>query len=365
MKPRPALRSALLVSLLAAALVPVFADPVTEYYVADRNGIAYERIEPYRKDEFPWVLAVTRDADLEIRALEGAKGEIARWETILSSGSIVTRRYFEEGILRERTSYAYGRPTEMVAATEDGATVTISYAYDGDRLASVTTKDAHGATTRTDTVLYTRSGFAYAVRSVLADGRVEIDAELNLPSKGGDAWKTLGDRELVRKRDRDGNLVYEAVFEKGVVTERISNEYVEKKIRRKTVERPVDGISSVDEYDERGRIMSEISYKGGAELRTAAWSYDRNGRLASVRTTTADSVTLVDYIYRDDGSLASERHSADGELEKVVSYGENEVRTEEYYWKGKVFARTRFEGGKKVSEELLKDGAVVRTRVFP
>ncbi len=362
---RPSALRALAAALVLVASSDARAQATVDHYVSDGNGIAYERIPSYRKEEFDFTVAVSREADRETRTLYERGVERRRWETESADGRIAATRYFEDGILREECAYRDGRPALMTERGADGAAIVHRYVYEGFRISSVIVENGSGRAVRTDTPLYAADGSSYGVRRSFADGRIELEAESGTPSRQRDSWQARDGRETSRKRDGNGNLVFEAVIEKGVTIERTTVEYDGAVIRKRTVEAPVVGTATVSDYDADGRLSVGTSYRDGAVSSRSDYSYDATKRLASVRMTEGATTTLVEYVYASDGSLAAEYHSRDGSPELKISYEPGGVRVEEYYHGGRIFARARFERGKKVSEAIIVNDVIVRERTFP
>jgi hypothetical protein len=72
----------------------------------------------------------------------------------------------------------------------------------------------------------------------------------------------------------------------------------------------------------------------------------------------------TDYTYDPLGTIIVQNDSKDGDLVKVTTYESPTSRIEESWDQGAPFARVRFEDGRKVLEEIIMDGIVVRSRSF-
>lgn len=104
--------------------------------------------------------------------------------------------------------------------------------------------------------------------------------------------------------------------------------------------------------------------RGGSPASLARFGYDAEGRLASERIEEGGAVALREYAYDAEGKLLSGTESLNGAVVKVTRYEPDGARTEELYAHGAAVARIRYEDGRRVREEILKGGVVVRTRVF-
>jgi hypothetical protein len=72
----------------------------------------------------------------------------------------------------------------------------------------------------------------------------------------------------------------------------------------------------------------------------------------------------VQYRYSDSGGLDTEEHFVEGALvKKVVVLSPDSTRTELYY-EGELAVRYTMRGGRKVDEEILSGGEVVKRREF-
>jgi len=113
-----------------------------------------------------------------------------------------------------------------------------------------------------------------------------------------------------------------------------------------------------------GKPLVLTSEADGAAVSVERRAYDESGRLSTVETTARGRTTLVENAYDEQGALYSTRTSSGGAMISLVRYESPGVRVEELYDAGQAFARVRYEDGRRVLEEILKDGVVVRSRRF-
>ena len=354
--------------LILFLLIPgplIVADNGTNYYISDSNGIAYDKIENYRKDEFPWVLSITNENNYELRILTGVDGEKARWETFFSNNIPVSQSYWEMKILKEKISFEKGKPVSILKTEENGDLIQILFKYTDNKIALMIIQDSEKKIIRTDEILYNQKGFAYGIKSNFADGHIEFKTEPGVLSNIKNSIKIISGQEYFRNTDQNGNITLELKTENGIILEKITSEYDGKIRKRKIVENVIEKIISESIYDDTGRLISQITSYPDKSEKKEEYKYDENGNLALLLINDGRTYRQIEYFYDETNNLSEEKHLSDGKLEKMVFYPEENKSMEEYYWDNTICAKAWFESGKKIREELFREGEVFYSRVLP
>lgn len=260
---------------------------------------------------------------------------------------------------------AEGRITMERTVLDGGAVQETRYRYDGGRLVETRTL-IDGAEQRMVSYLYDPLGRLVSTResSGISSGATRYE--------GGTSTSWLQDVDTLELRDYDGDghLVAITRYLRTDVQSREERTWQDGTVQR-SVTTKADGTITVDAYQTagpaRGQLRSRSIKSGPTALLEELRSYDDDGRLVEVRRWSSDGLELSEYAYYADGALLTERLSA-GEspttLTLVIArtYEKPTTYVEESYDAGSLFARVRYEDGRRVLEELLKDGAVVRSR---
>lgn len=234
-------------------------------------------------------------------------------------------------------------------------------AYEGGRLVSKEIRRGE---------LKERFEYRYA-----ADGRpVSIRAPDGATSLGGDdpratasrRWSVEDGALTLRVYREDGRLASTARYEGD---EPRSVETLSWKDGRLESSRLEEGDeATVTEYLLDGPAAGLLSARrrllGDSQVSLARYGYDAEGRLAFERIEEGGAVVLREYAYDAEGKLLTDTESLNGAVVKVARREPDGARTEELYAHGAVVARVRYEDGRRVLEEILKGGTVVRTRAF-
>jgi len=263
---------------------------------------------------------------------------------------------------------AQGRLTLERTVLDGGAVQETRYRYDGGRLVQTRTL-VDGAAERVVSYLYDPLGRLVSTRESTgrSSGATRYDGGTST------SWLQDADSLELRDYDGDGHLVTVTRFLHSAVQSREERTWQDGAIQR-SVTTKADGSTTTEEYQTtgpaRGQIRSRSIKSGSTALLEELRSYDEAGRLAEVRRWTPAGLELSEYTYDADGALLTERLSAGkspATLMLVIArtYEKPTTYVEESYDAGSLFARVRYEDGRRVLEEMLKDGAVVRSRQLP
>jgi len=338
------------------------AVPREGWYSSDPAGLALDSIPDPAGHEY--ALHVKKQDDTFRSELFRNGIIIKTWFRTYGASGLLSREAMErDGILKEEFLYdAQGRPSLERIFLENNDIEETDYEYASGRLVSKTTA-IDGATISKRTYLYAPDGRLALVREDPGN-----ESRTSAARSGGSSSWRIGETGLeLRTYDATGRLASISVYEGA---ERLSHEarsWKDGALERVTEETTVG--STTTEYILSGPALGEISAimitKDDKPVSTERRAYDEKGRLASVATSLRGRITVVAYEYAVDGALASAHTSIDGVLVSTVRHETPTVRVEELYDSGAVFARVRYEDGRRVLEEMLRDGVVIRTRRFP
>ncbi len=388
----PALAAALAVT--AAVSVPAqTAEGRDVYYRSNEIGMEFEEIPQAAAAEHRFVLVHRgtvegSDGAGEERLLLDGGRQVRRWVTLrdaggtliaesdYAAGMLVAERSFDDtgkltevseydrGVLASRAAYAYEpRMVRVVVTGSDGAvlqTATYELAATGqlrdfarvepgaDRL-GVRFVFA-GGTLVEETVT---SGATRLVSRYLAGERYEVE------EWRGDVLHAV--REL--ERSPDGFLVGET--------------RIEPALDRRTASR----------FDAAGRVLEAVTTEGGRQVELVRHHRDAAGRIVTTRRETDAGEERWEYEYVTDPQAGSPSEDTPDDRLRTVRFEQNDeivsvttyewppdddepgddgqpTRQADYYRDGAPYLRVHFRGDTRVREQVLRDGQVVRERVF-
>ena len=114
----------------------------------------------------------------------------------------------------------------------------------------------------------------------------------------------------------------------------------------------------------RGQPWSRIVEKGSRVVFSERRNFDERGKLSRLEQDEGGSFSATEYEYDEKGMLSVERRFVKASLAAVVRYGEPGSRVEEAWDGGALYARVYWKDGRKVLEEIMQDGVVLRSRYF-
>jgi len=337
--------------------------PGEGWYSSDPAGLALESIlDPAG---YEYTLRV-RKQDAAVSSELFHDGEAVKtWIRTYGSNGFLSREAVEkDGLLKEEFVYdVQGRPSMERIFLDNGAIDETAYEYDSGRLVSRTTTTG-GATVLKRTYLYAPDG-----RLALAREESGSESGTSAARSGGSSSWRIGEAGLeLRSYDATGRLVFISIYDG---TDRLSQEdhvWKDGTLERVTVVL-AGGSTTSTEYvvsgPARGKIAAITVTNSDKSVSKEQRSYNGKGQLASVEMYLRGRESVVTYGYGDNDILASTTTSVEGVLVSVVRHETPTVRVEELYDSGAVFARVRYEDGRRVLEEMLRDGVVTRTRRFP
>jgi len=346
--------------LLAAPLRPATAEQPA-YYRSDAIGLALAPLPDFRPQE-EYLLKIQRVENVEVRTLYGSGRELERWEKRPGSEKV-----FTEGLLAEERSFdRAGRPTAERFYLEGRLERRVEYRYGPRGLAAAETYDAQGA-------LLSRERYELGPRGELRRVTRESSGDpvqsLALTGKGGRRFEgrlASGGYELVERYDPQGRLDSSQVLRDGKPGELLRNAYEKNLEHPRSSERsdPASSTRTVTRYDAAGRLAERVTFQGQKKQEQWSYSYDSRGNRIQAICRGGQGTETWSYSYDGSGRLIGEESRVHGELVKVTRYQENGIRVEELYREGSPFLRVTYAGGRKIREEVLSAGQVVRVREF-
>ncbi|OHD20154.1 MAG: hypothetical protein A2Y38_20470 [Spirochaetes bacterium GWB1_59_5] len=333
------------------------------WYSSDPAGLALDSIP--NPAGYEYALRVLKQNGT-VRSELFQNGKTARvWIKAYGPSGLLSRETMEkEGLLKEEFLYdAEGRPNLERIFLDSGDVEETAYEYASGRLVSRTTSIG-GTSVLKMTYLYAPDGRLALARE--ASGNDFGTSEARTGSSA--SWSIGTDGLELRTYDTKGRLVSISLYDGA---ERLNHEerfWKEGTLERVDVEAKNGSMTSTD-YIMSGAATGEVAAltakRNDKVVSTERRTYDETGRLSRVDASLGGRDSVVEYDYDDDGVLASTRTSVEGILSSIIRYESQTVRVEELYDAGAVFARVRYEDGRRVLEEMLRDGIVVRTRRFP
>lgn len=352
-----------------------FSGAEPEYFVSDSNGTAYEKISKYRTAGSSYSLKVERTSNLETRILSKNNGQeenrrlieysdanIIKEEKIYKGGRLIlTSSYDASGRLaREYFQPASGLPADAIL---------VDYFYLGDLLASIVTKDGNGKIKSSKKVLYDKLGRPLEVREQSGQqGEIGTSAGLmTAQARPLVEWRNDPDGRYIRRFDQKGRLVSSILYHQASLLSRESRSYNDDSSIPGyiSIEEPTDFKKTESWFDKSGNKIREIVSIKSLRFSLADYAWNAEGRLVLVATVEKNIPGSISYEYDVSGRLIREEHTTRTRVDSVVLYGESGERTIELYDADLVFARIFYKEDKKIKEEIIRDGNVVRTRIFP
>lgn len=351
---QPLLGAALLLLALsgrpaqAQSTPPEGPGPAAEqrYYVSNALGMPLEEVGWYRREEFPYLLVVQTAGGREIRRLLGEGRELRRWER---TGAEELR--FVEGRLEEQLLFdSQGRVQEERRYEEGRLQSRRVLHYGPSGVSRVESYDAEGGLLFEDALTLSARGELVRVRRQDTTGLRE---ELALGARRGQVYEERheADGQVWLHRYEQGRRVQSERWQEGVLAERESRQYGPEGLLSVLTADLVTGRTTLDEYDERGRLRRSVVEEKGRRVRETTLSWDGQGRLAQKQSRGEQGLEQWSYAYAADGGLAREEYRLRGSLRRVALHGPEGLRVEELYREGELVLRVHWRDGQKLREE--------------
>jgi hypothetical protein len=338
----------------------------TEYYISNDVGMALEKIGWYRREEFPYILVVEIEGTRETRTLLHQGEEQQRWE--YEPGE---ERAYRESELEQRRRYdRRNHLIEEELYSDGGLTQRTLYYYNRDVLERTETLAADGSLLYRDYYRLSPDGQLRRVTREEVDRQAEQRLGLGDGARGVTEERYGNDRERrINRYDRSGRLVEREYWSEGDLLERERIQYRDEKDTRLSsqLEEISLGRTTHSSYDAEGRIILVEVTEGGEDIERIVHLRDPQGRI--VETTKRGRKGIENWLfeYGQEEELLREEYRVRGSLERITLYsteGEEQLRVEELYRKGRLFMKVHYRAGEKVKEEFLRDGEIVRVREY-
>lgn len=366
--PRPPYLLFGLATLLCLAQAPrLFAQ--TEYYRSNTIASRLERL-PGPVEGETYLLRVDRSAASVVETLFHDGEEILREEaTLRPGGGVEARTRYEDGSPVERIVYDSRGRQESVERFSGGRPVErVVYEYAADRLASASTYGSDGELLAVDRYRYRSNGVLREVVRTPASGAQRISDY------------TFGDGELIREwhgsvetgeliaYDQRGRIIARRAYTDGEVDLVIRYEYASldptAPVSRRVMTNVPRGEVTTATFTPEGLVSFEEVREGETVVQRRSYEYE-GGRL-SRRTTLGDGFEeTIAYEYDDEGVRTAEVLLVDGIVQVRTEFADDGSYVEERYRDGELFLRVSYDpDGERLREEIIRDGEVLRTRVF-
>jgi hypothetical protein len=326
--------------------------------------MALEEIGWYRREEFPYILAVEEHGSRETRTLFHQGEELRRWEI-----GPEEQRVYRHSVLQEKRVYdEQGRLAEEQLFEEGELSRRTVFSYQRDVLDHSETFGPEGELLFRDRYRLSPGGRLRRVSRELVQPQSRQRLALSGGSAGLAEERYGNSRERrVNRYDPAGRLVEQEFWYDGELAERQIYEYrgdSELLSSSELTEVPPERTTRCS-YDEEGRIVRIEVEEQGQKCEQTVHVRDELGRVVETTKRGDRGIERWLFEYGGEGELVREEYHVRGSLEKVTLYssqGEEARRIEELYREGRIFMRIYYEAEEKVKEEFLRDGKVVRVR---
>lgn len=349
--------------VLVLAPLPAIAQGM-DWYFSDGAAIRYAATTEQSGLTSEWALSIQKSPGME-RIIHYRNGKpITSWlRSLDSAGQPIREAVEEDGRIIEERLFNTGQQLSLERFfLADGSVEEIRYTHDGSRLVS-STRFKDGLETGSRKYLYYPDGRLAGVREQTADKPLHTGMER--PRSGQtSSWTSTPDGLILSFYDNSGRLVGSRNYKGAVLVSTEARIWRDGGLISVSTEWHEDGTRVVLGYDEDGRLESRLESKNNVTVAFHEFVYNQDDKLVFESHETKGKLETLEYVYNSDGSLVSETRILDGLLSLSRIYTDPDEMLEEYYDKGKLFARVWYKGGKKVRETIVSDGKTVRDRSF-
>lgn len=224
-------------------------------------------------------------------------------------------------------------------------------------------RDSSGREIRRETYIRDSEGRIAEILTQHPDGSVS-----RLGYSGNAQWLDYPEgSRLLRFFSPDGKLRTEELRNGEILLQRTTYRYGEgsSAVSFQLTERPQEKIREEKEYDSGGRVIRETRVASGVPPDVSLYSYDDEKRLSEIRRLSGRTETRTRFFYGPGGTETEEKFDAAGAMVLRTVRKEDGMVEEEHFDAGILFARMYFREGRKIREEILKDGQIVRVWEAP
>lgn len=361
---RPCRRIFLLAVVFAASCAWIQAQPLPRdgWYASDSLGMAHEPVSG--PGDAPWTLELAGLGASHRTTLY--KEGVALRTTVRdygSTGNIRREAVEEEGLLVEESVFDDdGRPLTARRFLVDGRVEETSYVYIDGRLLSRKTS-VGDAIIETMDYLYAPDGRLVSAKA--SSGAFQGSGKS--ASGVSSMWRKGPDGLELRLYDAAGRLAAVRIYDGTVLKSDETRTWAGDVLEHSELVAN-DGTKTSTTYAvtgaAAGSILSITVERGGTTLSSDRRSYDDAGRVLRMETETGGRRAVTEYAYDEKGMLSVEKRFIDPGQLLVIRHESSNDKVEETYREDILIARVSYRDGRRVKEELYKDGAVIRTRTF-
>ncbi len=335
-----------------------------------RSNAAAMRLQPItqaERDQHRYVIQVGRNGEAEserffdhgelvheIRQVPGPagtrreeeyrNGELEAVRMLDSEERHISEEFFSDGALTERREYRYR----------------------GNLLVEMLSFDAAGELARSDEFQYGPGGVLRVVRTVDSAGRTRNAYYAALDGRLIEEYHEGLHTDIRVRYDEYNRPIDEVEYVDGVRT--VSTFYTYESAAGSGASK----IRAIDHGQERetlrtytagGDILEEREYRAGTFERGFAYLYDGDLLVERQGLGVARGVREL-FEYNEDGALQGVRYLRNGRLQRERRYLDENEYIDVFYRDGTEVLRSYYRDDRRLREEVLQDGQVVRTREF-
>jgi antitoxin component YwqK of YwqJK toxin-antitoxin module len=344
---------------LMLAASQLFGDDLL--YRSNDFGMCLERIAPYQKDAFRWILRVRRSGSNEQRLLYDSGRQVRRWDASWNRertqrveretlGTLLAARrlYDASGGLLQEDEYTAGKLSKKTIFSYADARLVRRRVLGGPDERQISE----------DLYIYAVDGGLREVRRTLAAGEPIVSSSTMSSSGLAEERSSMGGSLFIERYDPNGRLVNRERRDSGVLVSIEDFLYDQRsKYRISSVERlPAENGLVERRYDSSGRLSRETKSVKGRVQEVLELQYDENGKVTSKMRSSSEGLETWKYSYSDSGQLSREEYFRRSIRVKATIYGAGKLRTEELYRDGELFLKVYYDGDTRLREEVYTNG---------
>ncbi|MBA7553930.1 hypothetical protein ES705_46534 [subsurface metagenome] len=350
-------------------LLTMTAPAEERFFRSNQIGMALQEIAWYRRDEHLYILEVKKEevneGFKEIRRLVHSGEEVKRWELLLDV----------QGRVREERSYEKERLSDFRLMDELGRMILeekydhakvksrVLFYYSSAGLSRVEYFDEEGNLLYEDRYRLGAFGELLEVKRVEPEIPAVLFSLTLVQAQGLTYEERLKDRErsYISRYNSDGELFSYEVWKDGDLEKSlyvIDNEHYSEEIDY------LNNRKYLRHYDDSGRlVLEEAEYYGEIVERVELFWDEEDRMLRKIRRGNI-GIEEWNYRYNSSGKLQDEDYLLRGSLVRRVEYPDEERRLEELFRDDELFMKIYYTSGIKEKEQVLREGKVIRERLY-
>lgn len=355
------------VAMLVVSVLSVGLVSAQELYRSNAAGMRLERIPRSSMSLHRYVVEYERREGLETeRFFEDGK-LLREFRRAAGPGTTVREEeYSGEALVAVRLLDAEGRDVSEELYSDGELSERREYRYRDGRVVRRLVFNSEGEQYRSDEYRYGSGGALSQVRSVDADGVGRTAYYAALDGRLIEEYHELPQLSIRVRYLRNGLPSDRTEFRNNELSLSVLYEYDAAHESTLTATRETDherGTETVRRYNLDGEIAEEAVYQDGRLQTGFQYSYDE-GLLVERRGIGRAAAELETYEYDEEGELLLVRFLSGGVVRRERSYLDNGAYTDLLYRGGEAVLRTHYSDDRRIREEVIRDGLVVRTREF-